>query len=242
MTYEEFKDEVYMMLGDSLIEVELTDDDIKLAFRRAKRTFQQIGPDNWRKGYFCISAKRDQVNYLLPKEINTVVKIIKPSSLVWNVEDPLSLAAYNNLFSGFPTSISAGGDWLSLELMAQQVEIWNRYSSHDVDFIHDKHSSSIRLLQPPRGDQRYILEVYRSLDDEEYMDMIWIQNWSIAEAKKMLGMAYRKFSSLPSPDGSSVSLGGDQLIQEANEEMRMLKEDVDNQISGDVDWYGVYIG
>lgn len=242
MTFEEFKEEVYLTLGDSLVEVELTDADIALAFRRARRTFQQYGPDNYDKGYFCFETQTDQTLYPIPKDIHTVIKIIKPSSAMWNVDDPLSMAAYNKLFPNGKHRTTTGGDWLSLELMGQQLEIWQRYMSYDVDFIHNKHKSTLKLLQVPRGKQIYILEVYRTLEDEQYMDMIWIQNWAIAEAKKVLGSAYRKFSGLPGPDGSSVSLSGDQLIQEARDEMQSLREDIENQVSGDVDFYGVYVG
>ena len=242
MTKEEFYEEIYLTLGDSLVEVELTEKDLDLSFKRAKRTFQQYGPDNYSKGYFCFTTQKDQTVYHIPKNIHTIINIIKPSSAMWNVEDPLSVAAYNNLFSGFPSSVTTGGDWLSLEMMGQQMEIWQRYMAYDVDFIHNKHESTIKLLQVPRGNHKYILEVYRTLEDEQYMDMVWIQNWAIAEAKKILGGAYRKFSGLPGPDGSSVSLGGDQLVQEASEEMRMLREDIENQVSGDVDYYGIYVG
>jgi hypothetical protein len=243
MKFEEFQDEILVLLGDSLVDVELTYKDVQLAFNKAKRTFQQIGPDNYRQGYFCINATRDDKIYMVPSEVTEVIRIINPSSMTWNAEDPLTLAAYNNLFTtGLSGNVSGMGDWLSLELLGQHMEIWNKYTANAIDFIHDKHTNSIRLLQSPKREGKYILEVYRHLSDEEYMDLLWVQSWAIAEAKRMLGMAYRKFSGLPSPDGGSVSLGGDQLVQEAKEEFRMLREDVDNQISGDVDWWGIYVG
>lgn len=240
MNFEDFKEEIYTMLGDSMTEVELNDTDLSVAFRRAKRTFQQKGPNNYRKGYYCFTVSPDKVDYFLPKEVDTAIKIIRPDYTWWSAEDPLALAAYNNLFAGMGTTTR--GDWLSLEMLGQQLEIWNRYAAQDIDFNHDKMRSTLRLLQPPRRSEQWILEVYSNLTDEEYMEMLWIQSWAITEAKIILGAAYRKFSSLPSPDGSSVSLSGDQMIQEAKEEQRLLLEDIENQVSGDVDWYGVYIG
>ncbi len=190
----------------------------------------------------CFTVSPDKVDYFLPKEVDTAIKIIRPDYTWWSIEDPLALAAYNNLFGGMGTTISGAGDWLSLEMMGQQLEHWKRYTTQEVDFHHDKMRSTLKLLQPPRKNENWILEVYSDLTDEEYMEMLWIQSWALAEAKIILGAAYRKFSNLPGPDGGSVSLDGSGLIQEAKEEQRLLLEDIENQISGDVDWYGVYIG
>lgn len=239
--FEEFFEEIVTLLGGGLVDVELCEADVRVALRRAIRTYQQKGPDNHNKAFYKLSVEKDKTEYAIPKETHTIIKIIRPTQW-WSAEDPLALAAYNNLFGHQSVGTIGNGDWLSLEFMNQQLEIWQRYMAFDVDFDHDKTRSTIRLHQPPKRNEKWILEMYSHASEEFYMNMLWIQSWTIAECKMILGQAYRKFSGLPDPTGGTVSLSGDQMIQEANETFRQLLEDIENLVSGDVDYYGIYMG
>lgn len=240
MTEEEFFDEIYTLLGDSMVDVELTERDLRVAFNRAKRTYQQHGPNNSNQSYFCLPVKSGKQEYMLPSSIHTVVKVIRPT-FSWDVDDPLAVAAYNSLFFHHPSSIGTG-DFVTMEFMHQNLETWRRYTAHDVDFHHNQRQGFIRLLNRPKHDEQWYLEVYSDITDDEYRAVLWIQSWALAEAKKILGGAYRKMSGVPSPDGSSVSLGGEQMIQEATEEMRTLMEDIQNGVAGETDWWGISVG
>lgn len=240
MTEEEFFDEIYTLLGDSMVNVELSERDLRVAFNRAKRTYIQHGANNYDHGYYCLNVKKSCQEYKLPSDIHTVVKIIKPGS-PWNVDDPWAVAAYNQVYFNQPTSIGTS-DFLTIEFMQQNLEIWSRYTVQDIDFQYNNRMGVIRFLQKPRGDQRWLIECYKNLTDDEYRGVLWIQSWTLAEAKGILGTAYRKFSGLPGPDGSSMSLGGDMLIQESTEEKRILMEDIQNGVSGDTEWWGVTVG
>src|SRR5690554_3394011 len=97
MTKDEFNEEIIIALGGNLIDVELEDKELDLAFKRAKRTFQQKGSNNMRRQFFRLRVNKCQQEYQLPSNIDTIVKVIKPIT-GFSVENPLSLAVYNELF------------------------------------------------------------------------------------------------------------------------------------------------
>ena len=59
----------------------------------------------------------------------------------------------------------------------------------------------------------------------------WLQDYSLAFCKSILGQARGKFSTLAGPQGGT-QLNGASLLQEANEEMTKLEEDLKNFVDG----------
>lgn len=59
----------------------------------------------------------------------------------------------------------------------------------------------------------------------------WLQEYSLAFCKSILGQARGKFASVAGPQGGS-QLNGAALLQEANEEMTKLEEDLKNYVDG----------
>lgn len=242
MTYEDFKDEIIVSLGGNLIDVELEDREIRVAFNRAKRTYQQKGPNNQRRAFFKLPVNDCDQEYIIPNKIDTVVKVVKPAH-GYAVGDAFTMAAYNELFTDIGVAGAGGFDELSYEFTLQRVERIKRMTAYYTNFDHDKHRNIIRFHnKPEQSTYVWLLDCYYDLEDEEYMDMLWIQSWATAEAKEILGAAYRKFSSLPSPDGGSISLNGDSLIQEAKQEKEALLEDIANGVAGDTDFYEITMG
>lgn len=239
MTFEELKEEVLVSLGGNLVDVELEDRDIRVAFKRAVRTFQQKGPNNYDRKFLRVPVTKGQNTYRLPKEIDTVVRIIKPS-MSWDVESmsEFSLAAYQQIFGR--TSYSQS-DYLTIELHKQLTELYQRYTLFEAMFDHNRLRGTLHIHDVPEVDQIWIVECYANLCEEEYMGLYWIQEWTIAEAKEILGLAYRKFGSLPGPDGP-ISLDGQSLVQEARDRKQELIDDIHNHVAGDTDFTGIVMG
>lgn len=79
------------------------------------------------------------------------------------------------------------------------------------------------------------------LGDDHYASIDWIVRWTIAEAKQILGQAYRKFQSVAGPTGE-VSLNGDSLISEAQQEKEALLMDIENFVDGAIDYAPIVFG
>lgn len=239
MNFENFKCEVLLSLGGGMIDVELGDEEIALAFNKAKRTFIQKGHNTYRRDFFRLNVNTCQNSYKLSTDVNTVVKIIKPGDTYFSINDEFSLAAYNDLF-GWKAD-SQMGDYLSYDLTLQLLETWRRYLAYEVQWHYNPLTGDLSFLKPPERNEIWLIELYRNLTDDQYRDILWIQSWAIAEAKIMLGMAYRKFPQLPGPDGS-ISLDGNSLIQDGEREKEQLIEDINNLIDGAPDYYEITFG
>lgn len=238
MKKQELYDEVYTILGDSMVDIELSEKDIDVAFNRAKRRYKQYADNNWIKGYYCVHVTKGKQEYFIPSDVHTVVKIIRPE-LNRTMDADYGYVDNNNYHQYRYTNANS---FLTLELVQQNLEIWRQYMAHDIDFEYNQQMGIIRFLNMPIKDEEWVVECYMDMSDEQYMDVSWIIDWTIAESKKILGSAYRKFSGVPSPDGSSVQLNGGQIIQEAEQDMQRLTEDIQNGLSGDTEWWGVIVG
>lgn len=227
-----FKADIETALGGNLIDVELTQADYDFSFDKAKRIFVQRGNNNFDRKFLSVAVVPDTYIYVLPavENIDTIVKIIKPRSSL-SPADPFSVAAINQIFGG----VTSGGSssMLTYELGMQMLDNINIYILNDTQFTWKKRTNTLTLLDNPKIDESWFIEVYADLNDEEYEDVIWIRNYTIAEAKILLGSAYRKFQSLTAPSGET-SLAGDAMIAEGKEEQLLLLETIGDYVDGDV--------
>lgn len=221
----DFIQDVQMALSGSLVDVELEEAEIMWAFRRALSNYQQYGSNDFRRAFYKLSVERNKTVYDIPESINTTIRIIKPSH-GFALDDDLSMAIFNEFFVGKGYG-STDGDFLSYEMFLQKMDRHRKYFAYDEQMIHDEFNNTIELLKTPKGDQTWYLECYKNLEDHEYMKVNWIFRWTVAESKILLGQAYRKFSSLPSPTGE-VSIDGASMIQEGNDEKNRLREEAEN--------------
>jgi len=233
MTEPEFNSYIESLLGGNLVDVELTTDDYAAAFNRTKWTFLQKGNNNFNQKFQMLNVLVGQTSYTVDKEINTVVRVIKPRAGIYS-NDPFSIATFNDIFWNFDHN---EGNLLNYELGLQLIERIQRYVAYDADFIFQKArgnqiNGTIEFLKPPKKAETWFLECYANLTDAEYYDVVWIQNWMLAECKELLGHAYSKFQSLQGPSGNT-SLNGQDLLQEAQREKEALLEDIKNFQDGD---------
>jgi hypothetical protein len=244
MLFEDFKSDVNIALGGNLVSVELEDVDYQYALNRAIRKFKQYGHNTYRKTFMSVEVSKGVSTYSIPSNIEDGIKVIRPnSSGMFSGEDIFVKKAIDELITTKSTSGSCTGvQFLEYEMTLHTLEKYKRYSAFDVDFQIDKFKHEITFFNTPKIDgEIWIVECYENLTDEEYAEIDWVFRWAITEAKLILGSAYRKFSNLPSPDGST-SLPGSEIVQEAKEEQRLLMEEIDNLVDGSIDYYGVYIG
>jgi len=240
MNEMDFKDELEARLGGNLIDVELGVEDYRMAFNVAKRIFIQRGNNNLDRKFYSQSIIADQRNYTIPtsENIDTIVRIIKPRSGL-STDDPFSISVIQQMFGaqtyGTDTSL------LTYELSKQLLENINIFFSHDTQFIWKKRNSTFELLDMPIVSETWFLEVYADLSDAEYRDLIWVQQYSLAECKTILGRAYRKFSTLTTPAGEA-SLDGDALVNEGKEEKITLLENISDYVDGDPTGGVIFIG
>lgn len=228
----DFNGEITTALGGALVDIELTTADYTLAFERAKRIFIQRGNNNFDKKYISLDVTAGTEDYTLVTgdNIDTIIQIIKPKS-GFSSANPFYVEYIQGMF-GSMISGGMSSSLLTYELQMQTLENFDRYFINHIDYIWKKRDNTLKLLKSPEVDETWFLEIFADLSDDEYRDLIWIQNFAIAESKIILGMAYRKFSTITTPAGE-VTLHGEQLIVDGKEEKLTLLENIADYLDGE---------
>lgn len=237
MIEADFNAEMQTALGGNLVDVELGADDFTYAFNKAKRVYIQRGNNNQSRDFHVLNIVTDQREYDIPSTIHTIRALVRPSSSL-SSSDPFSSAIIQDIYYN---QTQGYGGLLAYDLSTQLVEMVNKYSVHEAEHIHDKVNSKLKLTKTPTVDATWFIDAYSTLTDDQYRDVLWVQDWTLSELKVILGRAYSKFSSLPSPSGET-SINGDILIQEAKEEQRMLIEQINDYVDGDETGLPIVLG
>jgi hypothetical protein len=228
-----FKTYIKTALAGNIIDVELTDGDIQFAFDQAKDIFIQRGNNNLDRKFYALSVITDQTTYTIPsnENIDTIVRVIKPRNGLGN-DAPFSVGIIQSIFGSMYTGIHSGQSALATyELSQQMLESFDIYMANNIQFVWQKRNNSLMFLDPPKVDGIWVLESYADLTDIEYESLIWIKQFSIAEAKIILGRAYRKFSTVTTPSGE-ISLDGGELISDGKEERQILIDNIAEYVDG----------
>jgi len=228
MNEQNFETMLMEQLGGNLVDVELESSDYARAFDRAKRNFIQYGNNNLNLKFAKIDVQPNKTEYVLDASVDTVVRIIR-EDIGFYTNDPFSRATMNDIFNGLQ---GGTGSLLNYELGLGLIERIQRMTAYDVDFTYSKRNNTLRILKQPKMSATWLVECYANLEDEEYREVLWVQEWSLAECKEILGHAYSKFQNIRSPSGET-SLNGDQLLQEAQDMKQRLREEPQNFTDGD---------
>lgn len=222
MIQTDFETFITTQLGGNLIDIELTSNDILWCFNRAKQTFIQKGNNNLDENYYKLAVKSQITSYTVDTSIDTIIKLIQPSAGFYT-NDPFSMAIIQDMFLGFYQS--GQSDLLEYEMTLQLIERIQRMTVYNPPFMYNKRTNTLKILKTPQKDDVWFLHCYSNATDDEYRDHLWVQQWAAAEAKILLGQAYRKFSEVETPAGSA-QLPGQDLIQEGKEEQQNLLENI----------------
>lgn len=242
MTFDEFYDEIIMTLGGTLVDVELTEEDVLICFKKATRKFIQQGNNSYRRVFQPIDVIPGTKVYDIPVNLDTAVKVVRPTSSGFSITEDLFTQQIQNQFTpNGTTSGMSGTGYLEYEMTLQLIDRIRKYSAEDVDFQVDTFAHKVTFFNDASREETWLLDCYVNLDDVEYMEMDWIIRWATSEAKLMLGIAYRKFNELSGPQGTT-SLSGSEYISDAREEQQDLLQTILDGTDGAIDSYGIYIG
>lgn len=235
-----FVEDMTTALGGNLIDVEMGTKDFQYAFDNAKRMFTQKGNNNLDKKFYSLSVTEGTRTYTIPsnENVDTVIRIIKPTSS-FSSDDPFSMASIQQVFG--TQKSTAGSSLINYELAMQLLDNINIYIAHSTDFIWKKRNNELTLLDTPKVNESWMLELYADLSDAEYEEVLWVREYALAELKMIMGRAYRKFQTLTTPSGE-MPLDGEQLVQDGKEEKQQLIENIQDYVDGDPTGSVIMIG
>lgn len=223
------KDFVLARLGHPVVRVELTDFQLKIAMDEAITELSYHAP------FFAMQLATFATSggigaYMLPSHIahNLNYVVYKKSLLsVQNQAGTLEFDFFikyfqdNFLFSDFSVS--------DFYLLQQHLEMTRKVLSQEGSW--DVINGNVLQLYPTPHVPQEVILMYRGLDTGTMHPYYknWLQRYTLAVSKGILGEIRGKFKTLPSP-GGGAALNGEALKAESEKEKEMLKEQLLTEI------------
>lgn len=234
---QEIIDQILVLLGNSLVDVDIELIDLNTALDLALDKYRQRSSNAVQEAGFFLTLRPDMDNYTLPKEIVEITRVWRrglsanSGNTTGNQFDPFSLA-YTNLYLLQPTG---QGDLLTFEYYNQFLQTAGRLFGSNYDFRWDARQHKLMIIRHQQVNEDVLLTAYMAVPEDGILTDIysrpWVRSYALAQTKWILGQAYEKFSSIPGPNGS-ITLNGAQLKAEAEKEMTDLEEQINKYTDG----------
>jgi hypothetical protein len=234
-TRSEFKEWCLRKLGKPVIEINVDDDQVDdrvdealsyywdYHFDGAEKTFlkHQVTDDDKANGYITVPE-----NVIGVVNIFNIGSTLSSGSGMFNVQYQFVLNNIENLTSYNLTHYYMTMQHIQFmeEMLVGKQPI--RYNRHINKLYIDTEWSKITT-----GDY-VVAECYQIVDPNTYSDVWkdrWLQNYASAKIKYQWGTNLTKFSGMQLPGG--VTFNGEQILQDAREEIQRLEEDMINSYS-----------
>ena len=237
--------EIRLLLGDGMVDVELDPDHYHLAISLAEEKLRQRSDGALEEEDIFITTQADVQEYKLPDEVQEVRRLYRRGVGAHTSGganfDPVD-AAFYNIYLLQPNRSGGLSTW---DFYNQYLETVERVFASQYNFVWYNSRKTLRLIRRPTAQEDVAVRVWTQKSEDALLTdpytKYWIRSWALAMCKNMLGQARNKYpSGYPGPQGA-VTLNGDQLIQEAQQEMEKLEQDIDNMVPAS-DGYGFIIG
>jgi hypothetical protein len=227
--YESIKDFVLARLGFPVVRVELTDFQIQTAIDEALSKLDYHAPD-WCTQFCTFATVANRSLYELPSVVvnnfrNAVYRknLLSISQSNGTLEFDFFIKYFqdNFLFKDF----SVGDYYVTIS----HLEMMRKILGNDGTF-NIVNNKFINIAPPPTFSEEVLVE-FKAIDSKTLHPYFvnWIQKFSLAICKVILGQIRGKYQTLPSP-GGGAQLNGESLIQQGNQEQEALVQQLMSEI------------
>lgn len=250
---EKFKEYCLRRLGFPVIDINVDNDQVEDRIDDAIQFFIDRHTDGTQKVYYIKSITQEDINN---KYIN-----LDPSVVVDSSNNSLDIVGVTRIF---PIQDSqATINMFDLRYQLRLNELYDFTSASYVNYtLTMQHLRSLELLftgevpirynrhmrrllidwnwgqsEAPVG-QIVVCECYATLNPEIYTDMWndrWLKQYATALIKQNWGANLKKFKGLQLPGG--VTLNADEISQEAEEELKTLRDQMESEFGGVLEFY-----
>lgn len=221
---------INVRLGGSSIRVELTESDYSVSFKTAMKTYRMMSGNSVYKTFGFLLTKKFVQTYILNEAVDNVSNIYRTRGFFATGSgfDPFNAATANLILrNARPESGFMG--IATYDFYLQYEETLGRVFAREIPFMYRPDNNSVVLLQMPKGDEQIVLEcfVIKTINEllKDHFAQLWLENYTMAQCKLILGRKYSKFPTLPGAQGST-QLDGPQLIEQGTQEIKDLEADI----------------
>jgi hypothetical protein len=232
-------DYIKAMLGDGMIDIELDPIHYNTSIDRAFAKYRQKSANAVEESYAFLTLEQDTNEYTLSQEVIEVRQVFRRSvgsrtggGDTGSLFEPFNLA-YSNTY--LLSSSQMGGLATYFAFASYQKMVGKMFGS-EINFTWNPSTRKMTIMQRPRGEESVLLWLYNSKPEFTILNDpyagIWIKDYSLAQAKVILGEARSKFAQIASPQGGT-QLNGDTLKQEGTAAIEKLELELANYATGE---------
>lgn len=235
-------------LGSPVINIEVDDTQLNDRIDDAMQYFIERHYEGVQEIYrtYTVTARDVRNGYLtIPSDVVSVVELIDPStsdntgSSLEEFERLNYRLAQSDLFNGITGRRGGGGIELTSYVLTMQnishmLDILSPSRNFYFNAVTHQMRTSGRLVEG----NFIILHTYESYDVENFVDVYnvrWVKKYATALIKKQWGNNLKKLSNVQLPGG--VELNGQQIYDEAKEEIDKLEEEFSLKYELPVDFF-----
>jgi len=232
-------DYVQTMLGNGLIDTDLSSAQLETALDRAITRYRQRSPNSVEESYSFLELIQDVNEYRLPDEVIEIRQVFRRAigsrsglGAGGTLFEPFSLAYTNSyLMSG-----SMMGGLATYEMFAGYQKLVGRMFGSYIEFKWKPTSHILDILQRPfaQGEQ-ILIQSYNYRPDFVLLTDIyakqWLRDYTLATCKIILGEAREYFSTIVGP-GSGVSLNGAAMKAAGQADLERLDKELETNVAG----------
>lgn len=238
-------DYIRMRLGDGIVDVELDKEHYEMSINQALIKYRQKAQNSTEESYASMVLLPETQEYILPKEVMAVRQIFRRGI---GSTTGTSASQFEPFSSGYLNTymLVAGrvGGLTNYELFVDYQKLAMTMFGGHINFTFNPVSKKLILARkmPWQGaepdltqQESVILWIFNQKPDSMIFNdpqaFPWIQEYAYSFAKRIIGEAREKFSSIAGPQGGT-SLNGTALKAEAQAEMEKLEDDLRQYVDG----------
>lgn len=218
-------------LGQGIIDLEVDPEHLEVAYNYAISTYRQRAQNSTQESYILFTVEKNIDTYTLPSEIINVRCLYRrtvgldtgPSSTSF---DPFSSAILNTYLLNY----NFAGGLATYDFYAGYVELAARMFGGYLTYTFDPVSKTLRIVRDFKGSGERILIWADILRPETTLLQdpsigTWIQDYTFAMLKTIIGEAREKFATIAGP-GGGTSLNGAAMKSEGFAMMEKLIDEL----------------
>jgi hypothetical protein len=231
MTLAQLKTWIKTRLGDNVINVELSDNQLSYCIEDAIARFVEFHADGVDFGIVYVDTVIGQKSYTLSSTVQAVVRVFKESDFFISGEkllfDPVLTQTryfYNPI------------DIVSYETYRQQIEMTQSYFESQPLYDFNSTTKKFSLMVAPEYVEKLALCAYIS---ESTLDNIygnyWLKRYALALCGIQWGVNLSKYSGVPLPGGGT--LNGDVILTRYQEEKDKLEVELETRYAEPIEFF-----
>lgn len=240
--------EVLLTLGHGLVDVDLQKEHLNYAIEFAAKVYRQRASNATSETGTIFKYKKFVQQYDLSDTDIVDIKEIRRNTIGSSAatdytQDPFLMMYINQMMHALNQNMTYGSI-ATVHIQHNYIKTLEQIVAGRIDYAWNPSTKILQIFNKIGRDEVFLLVTESQRSDDELLNDVYIRPWlisyAVAKAKAIMGEGRSKFQTLAGPNGG-VTLNGNELKQEAQQEMEKLEEQLQSSVTDD-EGYNIYFG